>query len=53
MKDQIKNHIKTRIITISLFVLSAALIVVGLIQNQQADVLTKAIKICLECVGIG
>jgi len=32
---------------------AAILITVGIIQKQPADVLTKAVKICLECVGIG
>lgn len=28
-------------------------IVIGCVQHQPNDVLTKAIRICLECVGIG
>lgn len=35
------------------FILAAVLITVGVIKHQQADVMTKAINICLECVGIG
>jgi hypothetical protein len=29
------------------------LIVVGLARNEQQEVLHKAVKICLECIGIG
>lgn len=37
------------------FLLSIAfiLMIVGISQNQNLMVLKKAIKICLECVGIG
>lgn len=42
-----------RRITALLFVLAAALIAVGIWQGQPALVLRKAIRICLECVGIG
>ena len=38
---------------ITLFLVAAALIGVGLSQEQNLIVLQKAIKICLECVGIG
>ena len=29
------------------------LLVLGFVQGQFADVLQKAVKICLECIGIG
>ena len=44
---------KRRIGSLTSLIIAAALIAVGIMQNQQADVWTKAIKICLECVGIG
>lgn len=36
-----------------LLVVALALIVIGAVNKQAEDVLTKAIKICLECIGIG
>ena len=30
-----------------------ALIVLGIMQKQPAQVLAKAIRVCMECVGIG
>ena len=32
---------------------AAALIAVGIVQKQPAQVLAKAIRVCMECVGIG
>ena len=36
-----------------LFALAAALTVIGIMAGDPAQVLTKAVTICLECVGIG
>lgn len=36
-----------------LLALAAAFIAVGLLGREQAEVLQKAVKICLECIGIG
>ena len=33
--------------------LAAALVVTGVVLEQPQDVLAKAIRICLECIGIG
>lgn len=33
--------------------LAAVLIVTGIVQGQPAQVLAKAIRVCMECVGIG
>ncbi|MBR4728513.1 MAG: thioredoxin [Clostridia bacterium] len=44
---------KQRGLFFALLVLSAALIAVGCAQGQPAAVLSKAITVCLECIGIG
>ena len=44
---------KRRLITYVVLATAIVLMVVGIMQNQNLIVLGKAIKICLECVGIG
>ncbi|MBR5233689.1 MAG: hypothetical protein IKW03_05730 [Clostridia bacterium] len=44
---------KKIIITISLIVISVAFIVIGVMRDEHLDVLNKAVRICLECIGIG
>lgn len=41
------------IIQAGLLILATAFIFIGIVQNQNIAVLQKAIRICLECVGIG
>ncbi len=48
-----KQRIKSALPTAALLIVSAAMILIGAAQGQAAQVLTKAVKICLECVGIG
>ena len=38
---------------IALFVLGAAFLLYGALTGQALAVLHKAIRICLECIGIG
>lgn len=47
------DDVKKRYGTLAVLFLSISLMVVGLLQGQNADVLAKAVKICLECIGIG
>jgi len=42
-----------KISSVLLLCLSVSMIGVGIYQNQPDSVLSKAIRICLECVGIG
>ena len=37
----------------ALFALAGALIALGIANGGAHDVLAKAVKICLECIGIG
>ena len=48
-----KRKLKSDLPTAALLLVSAALMIVGATQGQAAAVLAKAVKICLECVGIG
>ena len=45
---------KTRLmIAILLLVISAGLVVAGVMRGEAVAVLTKAVNICLECIGLG
>ena len=37
----------------ALLCLAAALIVLGVLNGGARDVVTKAVKICSECIGLG
>lgn len=44
---------KTHIISVVMFLLSVTFIVIGLIEGQNESVLSKAVRICMECIGLG
>lgn len=44
---------KALITKLSILIIAVALIVFGFSQNGFADVLTKAVNICTECIGLG
>lgn len=44
---------KDRMITVSLILCGIALTAVGVLKGEPVSVMAKAVKICLECVGIG
>lgn len=48
-----KNRKSSRAAGFILLAAGAALAAAGLLQGQYASVLAKAIRICMECVGIG
>lgn len=39
--------------TTAAIVVAVIMILIGILQGQNQSVLAKAIRICLECVGIG
>ena len=44
---------KKRGITVLSLILAAALIVAGVTEGQAKEVLMKAVRVCLECIGVG
>ena len=44
---------KKRFAGIALALAGAAMIAFGVADNEHREVLEKAIRICLECIGIG
>lgn len=40
-------------VRLSLLAVGAAFVAIGLLDREHIEVLQKAVKICLECIGIG
>ena len=47
------KEMKKRGITVLSLILAAALIVAGVAEGQAKEVLMKAVRVCLECIGVG
>ena len=52
MKKQQKPQLRV-FISVAVIVISLLMIVVGIYRDEVRDVFNKAIRICLECIGIG
>lgn len=48
-----EKTVKKTVIRISLVLLSAALITAGIVTGETDTVMGKAVRICMECIGIG
>ena len=47
------KELKKNMAGLLVLILGIALVVLGVFRTEQETVLTKAINICLECIGIG
>ena len=47
------SHVKKEAAQVILLAAGAAMLCFGVWRGEAATVLSKAIKLCLECVGIG
>jgi hypothetical protein len=44
---------KTRIAAVAVILVAIAMTVYGVFRGEMTDVFNKAVRICLECIGIG
>ena len=44
---------KQRFVTIAALLIAVGLTVAGVLTGQPRDVLAKAARVCLECIGVG
>ncbi len=53
MADGKLTQRKKNALRLAVFAAGAAFLAIGLWRGEFADVLQKAVRICLECIGIG
>lgn len=44
---------KEAVVTLSLLLLGVALLALGIYRKECAVVMEKAVRLCMECIGIG
>ncbi len=53
MKDKKKKWIVPPILSLGFMLLAVTMVLLGLLQGDYHETLNKAIRVCLECIGIG
>lgn len=53
MKEENGLGKKNSVLTLLLLLAGAGLLFAGLLTGQERDVLLKAVRVCLECIGVG
>ena len=48
-----RNQASVRTARIILALIGTAFLIVGILRSEPLIVMSKAVKICLECIGIG
>ena len=46
-------RVKYRVMTSLALIVSIVFIIIGIIEKQNVGIFMKAIRICLECIGLG
>lgn len=44
---------RRKVVSVIIIIAAVAMVVFGVYRNEVTDVFNKAIRICLECIGIG
>jgi len=47
------NFLKNNLPSLALITISIAFLLIGTLRGEHLTVLEKAVRICLECIGIG
>lgn len=53
MERMKRKQIAVNVLRISAIVIGSVFLVVGIVRGEPGEILVKAVKICLECIGIG
>ena len=48
-----RTKMKQRVMTSLALIVSIVFIIIGIIEKQNVGIFMKAIRICLECIGLG